>query len=166
MRKRFTQEFKQDAVSQVIGIWRRWTVVGLMPVCFAIARTLQCVASRGVLSNLWATTRSTSSSLILHGAPGRGSPKNPLRPRSMERWRHFPTHCLDTPSFSATSIFSTPDAQSRTMRARVARACAVLRRSIHASRHFRSLGETISRAFGRPIAMLSLLNSRDNTHDI
>ena len=110
MRKRFTQEFKQDAVSQVIGIWRRWTVVGLMPVCFAIARTLQCVASRGVLSNLWATTRSTSSSLILHGAPGRGSPQNPLRPRSMDRWR-----------ISPPTVWIRPDSRLRRFSARPTR---------------------------------------------
>jgi len=52
-------------------------------------------------------------------------------------------------------MFCIPDAQSKTIRARVAKACAVFRLRVHASKRLRSLGETISRAFGRPTAMVS-----------
>ena len=48
----------------------RLTAVWLNPQRWAIVRVLQCVASRGMLSSVSRTTRSTSASMIFRGAPG------------------------------------------------------------------------------------------------
>jgi hypothetical protein len=45
----------------------------LIPVAAAIDRVDQCVASAGCSSSVFTITRSTSSSLIARGFPGRGS---------------------------------------------------------------------------------------------
>ena len=55
----------------------RLTVLWLRPHCRAIARVLQCVASRGVVSSVNVTTCSTAASVTVRGAPGRGSSSNP-----------------------------------------------------------------------------------------
>jgi hypothetical protein len=55
----------------------RLTAVWLSPLRFAMARVLQCVASRGVRSKVSAITRSTSTSVILRGALGGGSSSSP-----------------------------------------------------------------------------------------
>ncbi len=68
----------------------RLTVLWLMPHCRAIARVLQCVASRGVVSRVNVTTRSTSASLTVRGAPGRGSSSNPSSRFATKRLRHLP----------------------------------------------------------------------------
>ena len=51
----------------------RLIVMRLKPVAFAIPRRLQWVSPRGVVSSVRITTRSTSVSAIVRGAPGRGS---------------------------------------------------------------------------------------------
>ena len=55
----------------------RLTAAWLNPQRLAIARVLQCVASRGVLSSVSWITRSTAASVIFRGAPGRGSSSRP-----------------------------------------------------------------------------------------
>ena len=54
-------------------------------------RVDQWVASVGVSSRDLTITRSTSSSVIARGLPGRSSSWRPSRPRSAKRLRHFPT---------------------------------------------------------------------------
>ena len=63
----------------------RLTAVWLIPVAAAIERVDQCVASRGCSSSVFTITRSTSSSLIERGLPGRGSSCKPSRPRRANR---------------------------------------------------------------------------------
>ncbi len=50
----------------------RLMVLRLSPEASAIERVLQCVAPRGVVSRVRASTRSTSVSLTLRGVPDRG----------------------------------------------------------------------------------------------
>ena len=58
----------------------RLTVAALSPHALAIERVLQCVAPAGIVSKVCTTTRSTSSSPIVRGAPGRGSSSKPSQP--------------------------------------------------------------------------------------
>jgi hypothetical protein len=51
---------------KLIDIW-------LIPIALAIERVDQCVASFGFCSKVFKITDSTLSSVILRGAPGRGS---------------------------------------------------------------------------------------------
>ena len=69
----------------------RLTADWVIPVEVASERVDQCVALAGVSSSVLTITRSTSSSPIDRGAPGRGSSCSPSRRRSMNRRRHFPT---------------------------------------------------------------------------
>jgi hypothetical protein len=63
-------------------------------------------------------TSSTSASLILRGAPGRGSSTSPSTPRWRNRFRHFTTVAWFTPTRSATTLFAKPSAANNTIRAR------------------------------------------------
>jgi hypothetical protein len=93
-------------------------------------RVLQCVAAGGWLSSVRTMTLSTTASSILRGTPGRGSSSSPSRPRSTKRRRHLPTVCTVTRSRAATTLLLKPEAQANTIRARNAKACAVLRRCV------------------------------------
>jgi len=62
-----------------------------MPASFAIDRVDQCVASVGVSSSVLTITRSTSASVMLRGAPGRGASARPSSRWSTKRRRHFDT---------------------------------------------------------------------------
>jgi hypothetical protein len=55
---------------------------GDIPTRLARSRVDHCVASVGVSSSVRTTTASTSASVIVRGAPGRGSSINPSTPRS------------------------------------------------------------------------------------
>src|SRR2546426_526654 len=103
----------------------RLTAVWLSPHRRASVRVLQCVASRGVVSSVTRITRSTSSSVIRRGAPGRGSSSSPSRRWPRNRVRHLPMVCLVSRSSRATPVFVLPAAHSSTNRARSARARAV-----------------------------------------
>ena len=72
------------------------------PLRLAIERILQCVACRGVDSNVSVSTCSTLASVIVRGAPGRASSSKPSRRLAKNRLRHFPTHCLVMCICSAT----------------------------------------------------------------
>jgi hypothetical protein len=63
----------------------------LIPVAAAIDRVDHCVAFAGRSSSVITITRSTCSSLIERGLPGRGSSCSPSRPRLANRPRHLPT---------------------------------------------------------------------------
>ena len=92
----------------------RCTLIGLTPVAFASVRVLQWVAPRGVVSNVRVTTASTCVSLIVRGAPGRGSSSSPSPPLSINRCRQRPTVGFDIRSFFATVVLSSPAAHART----------------------------------------------------
>ena len=106
----------------------RFTVAELMSHAFAIERVLHCVAPRGIDSSVIVTTRSTSASLTVRGAPGLGSSRRPSHPFSMNRRRHFPTVSRVVPSRAATPMSLSSSADASTIRARSARACPVLDR--------------------------------------
>ena len=74
----------------------RTTVDLLSPDRLAIDARDQWVASVGVSSRVATTTASTCSSLILLGAPGRGSSTSPSSRRVTNRDRHLPTVGSDT----------------------------------------------------------------------
>ena len=95
----------------------RLTVLWLRPHWRAMARVLQCVASRGVVSKVNVTTRSTAASVTVRGAPGRGSSSNPSSRFATKRLRHLPTVCLVTRSSRATAVFVFPAAHPRISRA-------------------------------------------------
>ncbi len=135
---------------RVIALW-------LSPTRLAIERVLQCVASLGLLSRVRVTTRSTAASLILRGAPGRGSSSSPSALFSKNRPRHFPTVPRLICRRCATSMSKPPSAHARTMRARSAKACAVVRRATQLSSVRRSSGVKAKLAFGRPVRICALL---------
>ena len=79
-------------------------------------------------SSVIVTTRSTSASLTVRGAPGLGSSRRPSHPFSMNRRRHLPTVSRVVPSRAATPMSLSPSADASTIRARGASACPVLDR--------------------------------------
>jgi hypothetical protein len=99
-----------------------------LPLRRAMLRVLQCLASGGWLSSVCTMTLSTLASSIWRGAPGRGSSSRPSRPRSTKRRRHLPTVCGVTRSRAAIALLLRPAGRPSTIRARNAKACAVLRR--------------------------------------
>ena len=96
----------------------RLTVAALSPHTLAIERVLQCVAPAGIVSKVCTTTRSTSSSPIVRGAPGRGSSSKPSQPSRRNRRRHLPTVPRVVPSSPATFRSPLPAAVSSTIFAR------------------------------------------------
>jgi hypothetical protein len=122
----------------------RQTAVWLRPVALARERVLQCLASAGVASRVVATACSTCSSVIVRGAPGRGSSSRRSGPRSAKRRRQSATVGRLTPSAAATPPFVEPgSAQARTMRARVASAWPVFRRRTQPRDRLRSASDGV-----------------------
>jgi hypothetical protein len=113
-------------------------------------RELQCVASLGVLSSVLTMTASMCASSIVRGAPERGASRSPSIRCPMNRWRQLPTVSLSILSRVATSRFSPPCVQARTIRARNASACPVLRRDASAFRSARSISSNSNAAKRRP----------------
>ena len=132
----------------------RCTLIGLTPVAFASVRVLQWVAPRGVVSNVRVTTASTCVSLIVRGAPGRGSSSSPSTPLSINRCRQRPTVGFDIRSFFATVVLSSPVAHASTIRARRASWGAVRARCAIESSTCRSTFVTTNAALGRAIVHL------------
>jgi len=128
----------------------------LIPVSTAIARVLQCVASRGFVSRVRTITRSTSASEILRGAPGRGSSRRPSIPWETKRRRHLPTVVRFTPARSATTKSSPPSAHAKTIRARRAKACAVVALLVQRVSSSRCTSVSSTIRFGRPRDMRHL----------
>ena len=122
----------------------RLTAVWLIPIRRASRRVLQCVPCGGACSSVVASTWSTRSSVIVRGAPGRGSSVSPASPRCAYRPRHFATVCRLVWSRSAISKFvSSPDAAASTMRARRASAWAVFGRRAQLCKVSRSASLTV-----------------------
>src|SRR5918995_1448334 len=129
----------------------RPTVDLLSPDRLAINARDQWVASFGVSSRVATTTASTCSSLILLGAPGRGSSTSPSSRRVTNRDRHLPTVGSDTPSSAATCLLVAPVAHASTIRQRNANAWELLARRDQRTSVSRSLSVRINGAFGRPV---------------
>ena len=111
----------------------------LMPAAAAIDRVDQCVSAPGPRSSsVLVITSSTCSSVIVRGAPGRGSSDKPSSREAWNRDRHLRTVSRDTFSSAATAVTDAPSAQANTIRERCASACDVLRRRAHPSRTCRS----------------------------
>jgi hypothetical protein len=90
----------------------RLTAVWLTPVARAIERVDQYVAFDGCSSSVLTITRSTASSPIERGLPGRGSSCSPSKPRSAKRPRQRPTVEPLQPSRAAISAV-VPDRRGR-----------------------------------------------------
>jgi len=79
----------------------------------------QCVALRGVSSNVATTINSTCSTLIEGGRPGRGSSTSPStspsRRSATNRRRHFPTVASTQFNCAATLLLSAPSAHASTI---------------------------------------------------
>jgi hypothetical protein len=116
---------------RLIALW-------LIPVAAAIERVDQCVASFGCSSRVVTITRSTFSSPIVRGLPGRGSSCSPSKPRLAKRPRHFPTVLALQPSSTAISVLDQPSAAANTTRQRKASACELFGRRAHRSNVSRS----------------------------
>jgi hypothetical protein len=114
----------------------------------------QCVASLGVSSSVATTTASTCSSVIVRGAPERGSSTSPSNRRATNRDRHLPTVGSDTPSSLATCLLVAPVAQASTIRHRNANAWELLARRDQRSSVWRSSSVKINGALGRPVLAL------------
>jgi hypothetical protein len=67
-------------------------------------------------------TVSTCSSVIVRGAPGRGSSLNPSNRCATNRERHLATVSRATPNSAAISVFDRPCAHASTIRDRCANA--------------------------------------------
>ena len=106
----------------------RCTVETDTPDAFAIERVLQCVAWVGIVSSVLVTTSAILSSPILRGAPQRGSSSRPSRRLKANRLRHVMTVIRQAPISSAIAQLFRPSAARRTISARIASACAILRR--------------------------------------
>jgi predicted DNA-binding transcriptional regulator AlpA len=127
----------------------------LNPVRWAMERVDQWVASAGLDSSVSVSTRSTSSSLNLREVPGRCSSSRPSIPLSKKRCLHFPAVCSVVDTCAAMAVLLSPSAANKTIRARRARAWAVVRRRLQESNCFRSLSATDSGANGRPASAFS-----------
>ena len=121
-----------------------------MPAAFAIDRVLQWVSPGGVVSSVFTMMASTASSVIVRGAPTRGSSYNPAR-RCATNWlRHFATVVFVVRRRRAT-VVSESLAQANTMRARNAMARFTRTRFVRRTKSTRSLSVSTISALGRPI---------------
>src|SRR5271170_7990952 len=133
----------------------RCTVETDKPDAFAIERVLQCVAWDGIVSRVFVTTSAILSSPILRGAPQRGSSSRPSKRCAANRLRHVKTVIREVPISSAMAQLFRPSAARRTIAARIASACEILRRRTRASNSPRSLSlRTIFTAAG-PVIVAS-----------
>ena len=138
----------------------RCTALRLSPLACAIDRVLQCVASAGVVSRVRVSTRSTCASVIVRGAPGRGSSRSPSSRRRRNRVRHLPTVCLVTGISWATRHSSCPR-HSPGPDARAARRPCGRRPARPALQVSRSDGVKSNGGIGRPCASVISLPYRE-----
>ena len=75
------------SVLRFVAAGMRCTPVGEMPTRRAISRLDQCAAPSGTSSRLRTTTSSTWASVMVRGAPGRGSSPSPSSRRAQDRWQ-------------------------------------------------------------------------------
>src|SRR3954469_20536378 len=120
------------------------------PTALAMPRVLHWVAALGFSSRVLVTTSSTRASVIVRGAPGRGSSVSPSRRSSRKRFRHLPTVTVLMRSRAATALLSSPSAQARTILAREARRWVLVGRDAQVWSFCRSSSLRVSGGFGRP----------------
>jgi hypothetical protein len=145
----------------------REIAVWLIPTCRAIDRVDQWVSWLGGGRSRVATiTRSTWSSAMVRGRPGRGSSARPSSRSRTNRPRHLATVWGQMPSCSATATLVLPLAQASTIRARKATAWALVRRRAQRSRVCRSSWVSTNGALGLPrSAMPRTLPLTQRTND-
>ena len=97
--------------------------------------------------------RSTCSSVIVRGAPGRGSSNKPATRWAMKRRRQRPTVRRVTRASIATTVSGFPVVHASTIRARCASACAVVGRRAQRSKVSYSSVVRVNGLFGRPRRM-------------
>lgn len=129
------------ALSYAIAIGSHWMIEGNQP----LIRVNALYGAVADLKMCWlALTRRASS-------------HKPSTRCSKKRWRHLPTVCRSKPSRAATALFWPPVAPARTIRARSASACAVLRRDTSPVSSARSASvRTNGFKIGPPIVTSSL----------
>ena len=108
----------------------------------AIDRVDQCVASFGAFSRVSVINTSTSASDTDLGRPGRGSSTSPSRRAPQNRRRQRATVLRATPRRAAISVFEPPSAAASTIRLRVARPAALVRRRAHEANCSRSSSDS------------------------
>jgi hypothetical protein len=97
----------------------RCTLVRLMPIAFAIVRTLQCVASAGVSRAVLASTLAFVAALSGLRPGGRVlSRRRPSTPSSAKRLCQRHTQGFDFPVARQIALIVSPSAVSSTIRAR------------------------------------------------
>src|SRR5262245_20445450 len=106
----------------------RATAVWDRPSARASDRVLQWVASAGRDSRVRVTAASTCSSVIVRGAPGRGSSASPSNRRSANRSRHLRTVGTVTRRSAAMAALGCPAAAANAMWARRANRWALVGR--------------------------------------
>ena len=130
-----------------------------IPSAAAIDLVDQCVALGGCSSSVVTITASTCASVIVRGAPGRGSSCSPSSRHCAKRRRHLPTVTGWQSSTAAIALFDVPSAAARTMRQRSASAWADVGRRAHRSSVSRSSSLRTMVTVGRPIRVLMTLQS-------
>jgi hypothetical protein len=137
-----------------------------IPAAFAIDRVDQCVSPlSGFSSKVLVITASTCSSVIVRGAPGRGSSVNPSSRCATNRERHLATVSRAIPNSAAISVFDPPRAHARMILERCANAWAVLRRRAHCSNITRSSSvNSTTTGFAPRIRLLYRLETSDSGH--
>jgi hypothetical protein len=102
-------------------------------------------------------TCSIWSSVIVRGAPGRGSSYRPLSRSDTKRPRHLHTVAGVTWRRRATTLLSRPSPHAKMMRARRATWGADRERCANDSNRRRSSPVKINATLGRPVRMLASL---------
>jgi hypothetical protein len=127
----------------------RCTVDGASPDARAMPRELQCVLPTGSVSSVVVTTSATFCSVMVRGAPDRGSSRRPSKRFSAKRRRQVVTVTRVMPSRFAIARLLTPSAASNTISARMASARATLRRRSREASSTASVSDnSIAIAFG------------------
>ncbi len=111
----------------------------------------------GFQSSVRTITASTCASVIVRGAPGRGSSYKPSIRCARNRWRHLQTVVCDRCSRRATTVLSWRAAHANTMRARRAGPAAVRDRRASDSNRWRSSSVRMTAGLGRPVRMRTSL---------
>ncbi len=96
------------------------------------------VAPAGTSSRVRTTTSFTWASVRVRGTPGRGSSDSPSSRSRRNLVRHRRTVPRSVSSRAATAVLLSTSAQASTMRARLARPCATVRRFAHPCKISRS----------------------------
>ena len=126
-----------------------------MPAALAIDRVLQWVSPGGVDSSVFTRIASTASSVIVRGAPTRGSSYNPAKRRATNWLRHLATVVFVVRSRRATTV-SDASTHASTIRARKASARLTRARFVSRTNARRSSSVTTTSARGRPILAMPL----------